>query len=219
MPFWRPRGCVLWLDFLEPSGNVAYDKSGYGNHGTIYGAQRVRALGRYGLEFDGVDDYVEVPDSDSLRLDTFTICALFKSAKYDGAAIRPLAKKGYAFVWEKFNYAFNLRGPGLAYSLIIGDGTNYEALVSDQIEPNTWHFGCGIYDGSTLKIYHDGELFAEKDVGAVALYKSDDSLWISRPSDALNGVVALVRIYNRALSEREIKANHAYFFSHVKSEV
>ena len=30
-------GLVLCLDFSEYEGNIAYDKSGYGNHGTIYG--------------------------------------------------------------------------------------------------------------------------------------------------------------------------------------
>ena len=159
---------------------------------------------------------MEVPDSNNLRLDTFTICALFKSAEYDNVAIRPLAKKGYMFVWEKFNYAFNVRGPGLTYSLIIGDGTNYELLVSDQIEPGVWHFGCGIYDGSTLKIYHDGELLAEKNVGAITLYKSTDPLWVSRPSDALNGVVALVLVYNRALSQTEIKWNMMEYHNPVR---
>jgi len=80
VPFWRPRGCVLWLDFLEPKGDTAYDKSGYDNHGTIYGAARVRALGRYGLEFDGVDDYVELPIIKApAETNCFTLEALIKT--------------------------------------------------------------------------------------------------------------------------------------------
>jgi hypothetical protein len=34
-------GLVLYLDFTEGEGNIAYDKSGLGNHGTIYGAEWV----------------------------------------------------------------------------------------------------------------------------------------------------------------------------------
>jgi hypothetical protein len=34
-------GLVLCLDFTEGEGNIAYDKSGLGNHGTIYGAEWV----------------------------------------------------------------------------------------------------------------------------------------------------------------------------------
>jgi len=32
------KGLVLWLKFDEGTGTTAYDSSGYGNHGTIYGA-------------------------------------------------------------------------------------------------------------------------------------------------------------------------------------
>jgi len=32
-------GLVLYYDFSEGGGNILYDKSGYGNHGTIYGAR------------------------------------------------------------------------------------------------------------------------------------------------------------------------------------
>jgi len=34
-------GLVLYLDFSEYEGDIAYDKSGYGNHATIYGARWV----------------------------------------------------------------------------------------------------------------------------------------------------------------------------------
>jgi hypothetical protein len=34
-------GLVLLLDFTEGEGTTAYDKSGLGNHGTIYGAEWV----------------------------------------------------------------------------------------------------------------------------------------------------------------------------------
>ena len=37
--FWRPRGCVLWYDFAELSGDTVYDLSGNGNHGTIYNCE------------------------------------------------------------------------------------------------------------------------------------------------------------------------------------
>ncbi|MEM1829709.1 MAG: LamG domain-containing protein [Thermofilaceae archaeon] len=33
-------GLVLYLDFSEYEGNIAYDKSGYNNHGIIYGGAR-----------------------------------------------------------------------------------------------------------------------------------------------------------------------------------
>ena len=40
------------------------------NHGTINGEPRI-TKGRFGeaLEFDGVDDYLQIPDTDTLRID------------------------------------------------------------------------------------------------------------------------------------------------------
>jgi len=54
---------VLYLPFDWDDGSYARDRSGYNNHGTIYGA--TLASGKIGMarEFDGVDDYVDVPDT------------------------------------------------------------------------------------------------------------------------------------------------------------
>jgi len=59
-------GLRLYLDFVELSGNLALDQSGYGNHGTIYGASRVKRLGYDALYFDGVDDYCFSEDTEVL---------------------------------------------------------------------------------------------------------------------------------------------------------
>jgi len=51
------------LSFDECSGTVAHDSSGAGNDGNIYGAAWT-SEGHSGcaLQFDGVDDYVEMTD-------------------------------------------------------------------------------------------------------------------------------------------------------------
>jgi len=52
---------VLHMKFGEGKGNIAYDSSPHGNHGTIHGASWVRGHTGSALSFDGVDDYVSVP--------------------------------------------------------------------------------------------------------------------------------------------------------------
>ena len=64
-------GLVGAWGFDETTGGTTADASGKGNTGTLSGAVRTTA-GRFGgaLEFDGVNDWVTVNDSTSLRLTT-----------------------------------------------------------------------------------------------------------------------------------------------------
>ena len=61
---------VGYWKFDEGNGSVAGDSSGLGNDGTIYGASWVSSSpdGSTALSFDGIDDYVKVPDDFSLDL-------------------------------------------------------------------------------------------------------------------------------------------------------
>ncbi len=62
-----PIGCVLDLPGLPGAGNKIYDRSPYGNHGTITGAVWKRLpSGLWVLNFDGSDDRVDCGDDPSL---------------------------------------------------------------------------------------------------------------------------------------------------------
>ncbi|MBN2602607.1 MAG: type IV pilin [Candidatus Thermoplasmatota archaeon] len=54
--------------FDEGSGGVAFDSSGRENHGTIFGAQWSTGVNDSALYLDGIDDYIDVPDSESLDI-------------------------------------------------------------------------------------------------------------------------------------------------------
>jgi len=62
---WVEPDFIGWWKFDEGEGNIAYDSAG-NNHGTIYGAQWTTGQINGALDFDGVDDYVEIADDDSL---------------------------------------------------------------------------------------------------------------------------------------------------------
>jgi len=58
-------GLTAYWKFDEGVGDVAYDSSGNGNHGTIYGASWTDGKFGKALFFDG-DDLVQVEDSNAL---------------------------------------------------------------------------------------------------------------------------------------------------------
>lgn len=85
---------VLALEFDEGEGNTAYDSSPEGNNGTIVGASWVDD----GLNFDGLNDYLTIPDSVSLRVNSFTI-AYQINLKTIGFSYTAFPEKFYAAIF------------------------------------------------------------------------------------------------------------------------
>jgi hypothetical protein len=69
----------------EGSGTIAYDSSGNGNDGAIYGATWTTGKNGSALEFDGVDDYVNCGNDPSLNIaDEITVIAwIYPTGKGD----------------------------------------------------------------------------------------------------------------------------------------
>jgi hypothetical protein len=59
------KGLVAHWTFDEDSGNIIGDSSPYGNNGTVYGATWTSGVVDGALEFDGIDDFVQIPDNSS----------------------------------------------------------------------------------------------------------------------------------------------------------
>jgi len=75
MVFGRPEpGCALYLPGIPGGGSKIYDRSQYGNNGTITGAAWKRSDGGcWYLDFDGVDDVVNIADPVSLYPSTIKL--------------------------------------------------------------------------------------------------------------------------------------------------
>jgi len=76
-------GLVGYWKFDEEPGNVVIDASMTGNDGTVYGAASVDGISGKALEFDGVGDYVDVPDAPDLNpTSAITVTAWFNVSSF-----------------------------------------------------------------------------------------------------------------------------------------
>ncbi|UCE48799.1 MAG: LamG domain-containing protein [Phycisphaerales bacterium] len=88
---------IAHLGFDEGSGSVAHDTSGNGHDGTLNGDPQWVA-GRFGgaLEFDGTDDYVEIP---RVVQDDFTLAAWIKTDT-PGVSLGSQGYQGSGLIWS-----------------------------------------------------------------------------------------------------------------------
>ena len=201
---------VGWWKLNESSGTTANDSSGNENNGTLMGDPQWVA-GKIGgaLQFDGTDDYVEVPDSPSLDItDTITIVAWVFREVDSGAYERIVAKSASA----GFDYWLHISTgdtTGGGFSDIGGSNpcVSFNAAPGTSIPLNQWTHLAFVYDGTYLKGYVDGQLDKSENIGSFTIRTSTRPLWVGRLQNTydFDGLIDEVRIYSRALTEAEIQ--------------
>jgi hypothetical protein len=203
-------GLVLYLTFDEGSGNIAYDYSGNGNNGTLYDANSTNddrntlpkwVDGKFGkaLSFDGVDDYVDIPNNPNGNYSRAFV-----------AWVKNVPNSGRYEVINSRGTFFNIQN-GKACIYILGASSSY-LCSSNLLNSNQWNFIAGVYEYeiNAVKVYVNG-LFS----GSLALPKYPD---IGLRNDAIgwcsyccplcamfNGTIDEVMIFNRSLTDDEIK--------------
>ena len=210
-------GLVLHLDFTKPpEGGIVHDLSGHGNDGRVEGATWV-AEGRHGgaMSFDnqGKSQQVRVPNSESLNPRQITIAAWIKSpppTPPDDGHWNRIADKDWA---HGYNLSFgghlpraNLTGQ-IQFEINRGNRINSNLRVAD----DAWHHLAVAYDGGQPQMYVDGQRCGftlgawQSDIHSTPC---DLIIGNKQPegtdADGFNGLLEVVRIYNRALGADEI---------------
>jgi len=193
-------GLVAYYPFWQNSGTTLYDESKTGNDGTISGATWtwVTARSKPALDFDGVDDYVSVPDDSSLNpTDEITISHWIKTTA--GSWAVSLRKNN--------QYWLQQRTDGTARGDLYIEGTDYTVGANAHtLNDGNWHLQTLTYDGSQLKLYVDGEFDDSNNISGT-IDTTTNNLIFSYSSGLTArwpGVLDEVLIYNRALSASEI---------------
>jgi hypothetical protein len=206
-PGLRDKGMIGYWSFDEGAGTTAYDRSGYGNNGTLYNSP-TWTTGQVGgaLSFDGVDDYVDCGINPVFNLTQLTMMLWIKTPNSMGQVWRNiLSKTGSDRDFGFWMYsADNVKVYGLHQSS--SRFGSWIAYLSIPFDLNTWHYVVITIDSTGLqKAYADGQ-FISSYQGVASNANNSYPIWIGRSDNYWSGLIDDVRIYNRALSDAEIQA-------------
>ncbi|WHT17136.1 PQQ-dependent sugar dehydrogenase [Crossiella sp. CA-258035] len=207
---YRASGLLAEYGFDAGSGSTAADDSGSGRTGTVTGAQWV-TTGKFGraLRFDGVDDWVTVPNHASLSPARFTLSAWVQpsaaSTQWRTIALRETTN-GLSYGLYASSPS---RGPGAAARV---GGVERDTVSGTALPAGQWSYVSATYDGSVLRLYVNGSLVASQAVAGSVTASSGvlriggNAVW---RNEFFAGLIDEVRLYDRALSPAELTADQA----------
>lgn len=165
------------------------------------------------FQFDGVDDYIDVPTTDNINFTSaFTFSIWFKTT----SAASMITSHGTSSI----KYFIQWTGSSNRIRLRIYDGTNTAVTIdnfpSQDFDDGNWHHLAFTTDGTTSSnkviIYLNGQELSNKGTLANTGIKSvTGSMKIGALNDgsnAFDGNIGPVHAYNRALSANEILHNY-----------
>ena len=212
-------GIVLNLDAgastsYPGSGTSWSDLSGNSNTGTLVNGVGYDSGNGGALSFDGVNDYVSI-SSGASSINSLNIsvgCWVFQNNIHTSSSfddIKSLVQIGISEIGNNSCFYLHLRESKVYFRY--QKGQNLAQLSPGIIqEANTWHYYTGVSNNSSILLYKDGVL-----VGSTPYTISFSSLVNTNVdigktggyTNYINGNIAQVSIYNRALTASEVQQN------------
>lgn len=185
------------------------DSTGNSNHGTSVGSMtqsdQVDAIVDGGLDLDGGDDALLIPNSTSLNITgPITMTAWIKTGNTGDHIIGGYQTSG----------GF----PGYGFSVGVGGGailTYWSGAHGSWVDGNTdvnddeWHHAVVAVSGTTAQFYLDGVADGSPTTEEPNTYSNTRALGARRNgSEGLNGLIDEVRIYNTAIHGMDILTDY-----------
>ena len=172
---------------------------------------RVDARAGKGTDFDGSDDYVELGNTASLQIGTdgLTLSAwTFPVLGGDNQGRRVFSKKADNATYGDAYGIYYRTGNVWRFRAYTGGASTAEVTSATVSDPNAWHYVAATYDGSTIRLYVNGQ--QEKTKAATFTIATNDlPLGIGSGADGylpMQGVIDDVLIADRAFTAAEIAA-------------
>lgn len=200
----------IW-DFNEGSETTAKDSSGNGNDGAISGAGYVDGIPELGsaLIFNGMNNYVTVPDSNSLDVASAITIEVWIKAYDTGRTWQGVVTKWAGLGGQ---YALYITNKKLEF---VATGGSLYVVDTTEITDGIWHHIVATFDSNgganNGKIFVDGNLKAQSTyAGSITVGTSPVRIGLDQTSvNYFKGVIDEVRVYSRALSQAEIQKHYA----------
>ena len=191
------------------SGTTAYDRSGQGNDGTIYGAKPAPGISGQALEFDGVDDYVDLGTPLSYP-NAWTYEVWFMPVDLSDGAEGLIGQNNN----PRITWGYSVPGKQVVQALVNwSESPGYITLASENnISLLQWHHAVLTVDtiARILKLYVDGIEVDSKTWSTGSVTKPTTTHYLNQRDykHIFHGLIDEVRIYNRALSAEEITEHY-----------
>jgi len=186
-----------WL-FYKGIGDEARDYSGQGNHGTIDAPSWRSEPCGWTLDFDGVDDRVEVPSDIVTGTSDITIIAWVK--RHATGATHGVCNHrdgGYAGQW-----IFTIQDTDLFRWSIYESAWQFDLTSTTTIAADEWWHLAGVRSGSDGFLYVNGDQ-ESSGTGTVQSIDPTFTTWIghdARNDLPLDGLIFLVQMFDVAKS-------------------
>jgi len=189
---------------MDEASSPSVDSSGNGNSGTWNGTAD-DATGKFGnaITLDGDSDYINVGSDSSLDQTTSVTIA---------AWVNPDTNAGWDVIYQRVD------GTPNGYRMKISDTSKWAfnpdasgdwLYSSDDASTDTWSHVVGTWDGSTSTLYVNGvEINSQVDTGTPTSTTGETAnigSYGNGVSQFFDGEIDDVRIYNRALSPKEVR--------------
>jgi len=188
------------LDEDTIDGNTVRDVWGE-NHGEIGGNPKiVEGKINEALEFDGENDYVQLPNMGNTETVTIEVWGkAFSFPQYAGLVSAPTSDPGMIH--------FKVRSNG---AVSVDKRDNANSLDSQAVVQDEWFHALYTCDTNKdeLKLYVNGELIGTDISGATPVDLTGLMIGREKSDRYFHGVLDEVRIYKRVLSEDEVVQNY-----------
>lgn len=164
------------------------------------------------IVFDGTDDTISVSSYPAIELaDNVSIEYVYMRLSTD-PVLDVIANKYHSTGWELFcqtGNTFALAGRN-------GDGTYYSTSnAAYTIQNNKYYHLVAIKEGTSWRLYVNGELYASLTAGSVGTWSNTGILQIGGEGNGYfpNMKLPILKIYNKVLTQAEILQNYRHYKS------